>query len=88
MIRNRINTTLWGIQKRVLDTIFIILMNKKCLHVSRHATFLEREFILEMASGSQIELDEVREPQSRKEKEVEQELIPHDDVIELTTQDT
>ena len=29
-----------------------------------------------MASGSQIELDEVRESQSRKEKEVEQELIP------------
>ena len=41
-----------------------------------------------MASGSQIELDEVREPQSRKEKEVEQEFIPHDDAVELTTQDT
>ena len=62
--------------------------NEQKVFVSRHATFLEREFILEMASSSQIELDEVREPQSRKEKEVEQELIPHDDAVELTTQDT
>ena len=62
--------------------------NEQKVFVSRHATFLEREFILEMASGSQIELNEVREPQSRKEKEVEQELIPHDDAVELTTQDT
>ena len=62
--------------------------NEQKVFVSRHATFLEREFILEMASGSQIELDEVREPQSRKETEVEQELIPHDDAVELTTQDT
>ena len=62
--------------------------NEQKVFVSRHAAFLEKEFILEMASGSQIELDEVREPQSRKEKEVEQELIPHDDAVELTTQDT
>ena len=51
-------------------------LNEQKVFVSRHTTFLEREFILDMANGSQIELDEVREPQSRKEKEVEQELIP------------
>ena len=62
--------------------------NEQKVFVSIHATFLEREFILEIASGSQIELDEVCEPQSKKEKEVEQELIPHDDAVELTTQDT
>ena len=56
-------------------------LNEQKVFVSRHAIFLEREFILEMASGSQIELDEVREPQSRKEKEVEQELLPHDDTV-------
>ena len=62
--------------------------NEQKVFVSKHATFIEREFILEMASVSQIELDEVCEPQSRKEKEVEQELIPHDDAVKLTTQDT
>ena len=32
--------------------------------VSRHATFLEKEFILEGNSGRKIELDEVQEAQT------------------------
>ena len=34
------------------------------MFVSRHATFLEKEFILEGNSGSKIELDKVQEAQT------------------------
>ena len=36
--------------------------------VSRHATFLEKEFILEGNSGSKIELDEVQEAQTTTDR--------------------
>ena len=42
--------------------------NEQKVFVLRHATFLEREFILEIASGRQIELDEVREPKAEKKR--------------------
>ncbi|XP_071728001.1 uncharacterized protein [Rutidosis leptorrhynchoides] len=32
--------------------------------VSRHATFLEKEFLLNKASGSNVELEEIQEPQN------------------------
>ena len=39
--------------------------------VSRHATFLEKEFLSKENSGSKIELEEVRDPQMEADEPIE-----------------
>ena len=49
--------------------------------VSRHATFLEKEFILEGNRGSKIELDEVQEAQTTTD-EVETHVLTEQTFVE------
>ncbi|KAL8134657.1 hypothetical protein AgCh_009620 [Apium graveolens] len=51
--------------------------------VSRHATFLEKEFILEGNSGSKIELDEVQEAQTTTDQ-VETPVLTEQPFVEQT----
>ena len=52
-----------GYPKEGLGYLFYHPTEQK-IFVSRHATFLEKEFILERDSGSKVELDEVQDLQT------------------------
>ena len=51
-----------GYPKKTIGYYFYNPLEQK-MFVSKHAIFLEKEFLLEEASGSKIELGEVQEPQ-------------------------
>ena len=54
--------------------------------VSRHAIFLEKEFILERSSRSKVELEEIQVPQT--DQQLEPELMSHVDEAQTEAQDT
>ena len=47
---NMIDVYLWDIQKKLEDITSTTLWNKRCLF-QKHATFLEKEFLLKESSG-------------------------------------
>ena len=49
--------------------------------VSKHAIFLEKEFLLKEDSGSKIELDEVHDPQIDMDQPTDPESITHGDEL-------
>ena len=49
--------------------------------ISKHAVFLEKEFLLKEDSGSKIELDEVHDPQMDMDQPTDPEFISHDDEV-------
>ena len=51
------------------------------MFVSKHAVFLEKEFLLEEASGSKIELGKVQEPQMKADQPTCPDLICHTDEV-------
>ena len=49
--------------------------------VSKHATFLEKEFLQKESSGSKIELDEVQDPQMETDEPIEPTTVEVVDLV-------
>ena len=67
-----------GYPKETIGYYFYHTLEKK-VFVSKHAIFLEKEFLLKEDSGSKIELDEVHDPQMDMYQPTDPESITHDD---------
>ena len=69
-----------GYPKKTIGYYFYNPLEQK-VFVSKHAIFLEKEFLLEEASGSKIELGEVQEPQIEADQPTCPDPIPHTDEV-------
>ena len=69
-----------GYPKETFGYYFYHPLEQK-VFVSRHAIFLEREFLLREDSGSKIELGEVQDPQIEDDQPIEPETEFHNDEI-------
>ena len=56
--------------------------------VSKHAVFLEKEFLSKEASGSKFELSEVEDAQTNEQQLIQPEQVTHRDDVTVTTSDT
>ena len=65
-----------GYPKETIGYYFYNPLEQK-VFVSKHVIFLEKDFLLEKASGSKIELEEVQEPQMKTDQPNCPYPIPH-----------
>jgi len=73
-----------GYPKETMSFYFYHPLEQK-VFVSKHAVFLEKEFLLKRDNGSKVELDEVQEQQMEVDKSTDAERTTHSDELALDT---